>query len=536
MSDLHVYDTTLRDGAQQEGSTSRSSTSWPSPRTSTSSGSASSRAAGPAPTPRTPSSSRGPRHELHAAQRHPRGVRRHPPGRRVAPPTTRWCARCSTPGAPVVTLVAKSHVRHVETALRTTRAENLAMVRDTVALPARRGAAGVPGRRALLRRLRRRPRLRARGACAPRPRPAPRSSRCATPTAACCPPQVADVVRRRPRRHRRARSASTATTTPAARSPTRSPRSTPGATHVQGTVNGYGERTGNADLLTVVAQPPAQAGPPGPARPTRLRGGHPHRPRDQRGHQRPAVLAASRTSARAPSRTRPACTPARIKVDPDLYQHTDPQRGRQRHADAGLRHGRPRQHRAQGPRAGLDLVRPADELLARVARPRSRTSSCAATPSTRPTPRSSCCCASEVDGARLDYFEVESLAGHHRLRPARATALSEATVKLVAGGRARASPRARATARSTRSTTPCAQALATGLPRDRQARADRLPGAHPRRRARHRRGHPGAHRDLRRRDVLGDRRGRRRTSSRRRWQALVDGITYGLLRQGVPVR
>ncbi|NUS74154.1 MAG: citramalate synthase [Corynebacteriales bacterium] len=36
-------------------------------------------------------------------------------------------------GAPVVTLVAKSDVRHVEQALRTTTAENLAMVADTVA-------------------------------------------------------------------------------------------------------------------------------------------------------------------------------------------------------------------------------------------------------------------------------------------------------------------------------------------------------------------------------------------------------------------
>src|SRR5699024_7249414 len=35
-------------------------------------------------------------------------------------------------GAPVVTLVAKSHDRHVELALRTTLEENLAMVRDTV--------------------------------------------------------------------------------------------------------------------------------------------------------------------------------------------------------------------------------------------------------------------------------------------------------------------------------------------------------------------------------------------------------------------
>ncbi|MEV7470330.1 citramalate synthase [Streptomyces kronopolitis] len=36
-------------------------------------------------------------------------------------------------GAPVITLVAKSHVGHVELALRTTPEENLAMVRDTVA-------------------------------------------------------------------------------------------------------------------------------------------------------------------------------------------------------------------------------------------------------------------------------------------------------------------------------------------------------------------------------------------------------------------
>ena len=35
-------------------------------------------------------------------------------------------------GAPVVTLVAKSHDRHVELALRTTLEENLAMIRDTV--------------------------------------------------------------------------------------------------------------------------------------------------------------------------------------------------------------------------------------------------------------------------------------------------------------------------------------------------------------------------------------------------------------------
>src|SRR5881275_1791449 len=40
---------------------------------------------------------------------------------------------------PVVTLVAKSHVGHVERALRTTREENLAMIRDTVAFLCREG-------------------------------------------------------------------------------------------------------------------------------------------------------------------------------------------------------------------------------------------------------------------------------------------------------------------------------------------------------------------------------------------------------------
>ena len=77
------------------------------------------------------------------------------------------------------------------------------------------------------------------------------------------------VGRRRARRRRRppaCGSASTATTTPAARSPTRWPRSTPAPRHVQGTLNGYGERTGNADLVTVVANLELKLGPAGAAR------------------------------------------------------------------------------------------------------------------------------------------------------------------------------------------------------------------------------------------------------------------------------
>ena len=48
------------------------------------------------------------------------------------------------------------------------------------------------------------------------------------------------------------RSASTRTTTPSARSPTRSPRWRPGARLVQGTINGFGERCGNANLVSIL--------------------------------------------------------------------------------------------------------------------------------------------------------------------------------------------------------------------------------------------------------------------------------------------
>ena len=85
-----------------------------------------------------------------------------------------------------VCLVAKSDVRHVERALRTTREENLAMVRDTVAFFRRQGRRVFldcehffdgfrfdPGYTTQVAR--------------PRWRPGPRSWSCATPTAACCP-------------------------------------------------------------------------------------------------------------------------------------------------------------------------------------------------------------------------------------------------------------------------------------------------------------------------------------------------------------
>ena len=137
-----------------------------------------------------------------------------------------------------------------------------------------------------------------------------------------------------------------------------------GATHVQGTINGYGERTGNADLVAVVANLELKLGrqvlPAGAAA-----RGDPDRARRRRGHQRPAGLAPAvrrHLGVRAQGRA----ARQRDQGRPEPLPAHRPGRRRQRHAAAGLRHGRPRLDRAQGPRARLRPVRRPRTLVARV--------------------------------------------------------------------------------------------------------------------------------------------------------------------------
>ena len=102
-------------------------------------------------------------------------------------------------------------------------------------------------------------------------------------------------------------------------------------------------------------QPRAQAGPAGaPAgSPGRL---HPDRARRGRGDQLPAGLAtAVRRGLGVHAQGRPARERDQGRPGP-LPAHPAGA-GRQRHAAAGLRHGRPRVDRAQGPRARLRPVR-----------------------------------------------------------------------------------------------------------------------------------------------------------------------------------
>ena len=112
-----------------------------------------------------------------------------------------------------------------------------------------------------------------------------------------------------------------------------------GATHVQGTLNGYGERTGNADILTVVANLELKRSrrvlPDGRLREaTRVAHAVSELANVPPYSRQPYVGASAFAHKAGPARQR---GPGR----PDALPARGPRAGRQRHADARLRHGRP---------------------------------------------------------------------------------------------------------------------------------------------------------------------------------------------------
>jgi 2-isopropylmalate synthase len=128
---FHVYDTTLRDGAQQEGLTLTVADKLAIARRLDEFGVGFIEGGWPGAIPKDTEFFRRARTELqlsHATLAAFGSTRR--PGAVTADDPQVAALRES--GAPVVTLVAKSHDRHVIAALRTTLAENLAMIADTV--------------------------------------------------------------------------------------------------------------------------------------------------------------------------------------------------------------------------------------------------------------------------------------------------------------------------------------------------------------------------------------------------------------------
>ena len=319
LPDLHVYDTTLRDGAQQEGLNLSVSDKLAIARALDDLGVGFIEGGWPGANPKdTEFFARAQRElDLRNATLAAFGATRRAGGKAADDVLVRALLDS---GAPVVTLVAKSHTRHVEQALRTTLAENLAMIRDTVSFL--RGE----GRRVFVDaehffdgyRLDRDYALECVRAAAESG--AEVIALCDT-NGGMLPGQVADVVRdvldgtaARIGIHCHNDTGCAVANSMAAVEA--------GATHVQGTVNGYGERTGNANILTVVSNLQIKQGREVVA-PERLkeatRIAHaisevtnvpPYSRQPYVGSSAFAHKAGLHASA--------------LKVDPDLYQHTDP--------------------------------------------------------------------------------------------------------------------------------------------------------------------------------------------------------------------
>jgi 2-isopropylmalate synthase len=423
---FHVYDTTLRDGAQQEGLNLSVADKLTIARQLDELGVGYIEGGWPGSNPKDTEFFRRAREELtleHAELAAFGATRR--PG--VAAADDPLVAALRDSGAGVVTLVAKSHDRHVELALRTTLEENLAMVRDTVAhlcaegrrvfLDAEHFFDGYRANRSYALEV-----LRA-------------AFEAGADVAALCdtnggmlPPWVADVVHDvkqstggRVGIHCHNDTGCAVANTLAAVDA--------GATHVQGTLNGYGERTGNADLVAVVANLELKL----------------ERPMLPVGHLRDATRiahAVAEVTNVPPASRQPyvgvsafahkaGLHASAIKVDPLLYQHLDPvEVGNDMRLLVSDMAGRATIE-LKGRELGFDL----SDDKALVTRITDRVKDLESQGYTFEAADASfeLVLLEEVEGQRPSYFDVESWRVITDSRPG-GEALSEATIKLRAGG------------------------------------------------------------------------------------------------------
>ncbi|MBD0292071.1 MAG: citramalate synthase [Jiangellaceae bacterium] len=316
---FHVYDTTLRDGAQQEGLSLSVNDKLTISRHLDELGVGFIEGGWPGANPKETEFFRRARSELDL--RHANlaafGATRRPNVRVDDDSLVRALVDAETP---VVTVVAKSHTGHVERALHTTLEENLSMVRDTV-----RFLAGL-GRRVFLDAehffdgYRRDPAYALAVVTAAAEAGAELVALCDT-NGGLLPDDVGEIVVAvndaagvRLGIHCHNDTGCAVANSIAAVDA--------GATHVQGTLNGYGERTGNADLVTVVANLELKRGrqvlPPGALREaTRIA----HAVAEVTNvvpYSRQPYVGTSAFTHKA------GLHASAIKVDPDLYQHANP--------------------------------------------------------------------------------------------------------------------------------------------------------------------------------------------------------------------
>jgi 2-isopropylmalate synthase len=222
--------------------------------------------------------------------------------------------------APIITLVAKSHPRHIELALRTTLAENLAMVRDTVEHLTAEGRRVFVDAEHFFDGYRLNPAYAIEFVSNAMEAGASLVALCDT-NGGMLPSELGDVVRAvadathaRIGIHCHDDSGCAVANSLAAIDA--------GATHVQGAANAYGERTGNANLFTIVAN-------------LQLKLGREVVPADSLTEMTRIAHAISEVTNIAPHAKQPyvgssafahkaGIHASAIKADPNLYQHIDP--------------------------------------------------------------------------------------------------------------------------------------------------------------------------------------------------------------------
>ncbi|MET1058389.1 MAG: citramalate synthase [Nocardioides sp.] len=427
---FHVYDTTLRDGAQQEGLNLSVADKLAIARQLDELGVGYIEGGWPGANPRDTEFFRRAAEDLDL--RHAK-LAAFGATRRAGVPAADdpLIAALRDSGASVVTLVAKSHDRHVELALRTTLEENLAMVRDTVThlraegqqvfLDAEHFFDGYRANRDYALEVLR------------------TAAEAGAEVVALCdtnggmlPTWVSDVVHDvidttgvRVGIHCHNDTGCAVANTLAAVAA--------GASHVQGTINGYGERTGNADLVAVVANLELKLDrrvlPPGLlSEATRIAHAVAEVTNFPPASRQPYVG----TSAFA---HKAGLHASAIKVDPNLYQHLDPVAvGNDMRLLVSDMAGRA-SIELKGRQLGFDLSDDKDAIT----RITNRVKKMESTGYTFEAADASfeLLLVEEVEGARPSYFDIESWRVITETAPqggAGDEATSEATVKLRAGG------------------------------------------------------------------------------------------------------
>ncbi|MDD9205593.1 citramalate synthase, partial [Georgenia sp. 10Sc9-8] len=330
--------------------------------------------------------------------------------------------------APVVTLVAKSDIRHVERALRTDGEENLAMIADTIRLLVAEGREVILDAEHFFDGYRFDRSYALRAATTAFEAGADVVVLCDT-NGGMLPDWVAEVVTDVRARtdgrlgiHAHNDSGCAVANSLAAVGA--------GARHVQGTVNGYGERTGNADLLTCVANLELKLGNP-------VLAGGGLRDLSRISHNISEITNIS-PYARQPYVGSSAFAhkaglhASAIRVDPDLYQHIDPVAvGNDMRMLVSDMAGRA-SIELKGRELGFDLAGRAD-VLGRVT---DRVKAAEALGYTYDAADASfeLMLREELDGTGPSYFEVESWRTFVEHRPgADGRVDAEATVKLRTG-------------------------------------------------------------------------------------------------------